>query len=261
MAGGVEGPAIAGRPQASAWRPPPLSALAASRDRSGVDFAFMRGLAPRELADVAPAGILASEVLARLDAATSKTRIRAFDFSEGTSTEPPPPVTLRSQPAWAISSRGTASDLSCFLSEDPFNRSFEWLPPGDPLSPDDIRDLYAYGSNDPISRVDPLGLKDCGLPPVPTGKCAADCRATLRWQRCVLTSAGFPLPTLAGGAYAVSIPNMATAVHQYRCCMRDCINYKCPQPGGRGTTPPCRMNGPPPIELYPVHPGPTPTPG
>jgi hypothetical protein len=41
-------------------------------------------------------------------------------------------------------------------------------------------------------------------------------------------------------------------VRFYQQCTRDCVNYKCPMPGGRGYLPPCRMEGAPPIWLQPI---------
>jgi len=75
----------------------------------------------------------------------SQTRVRAFDFSESTRTEPLPFLTERTRPGSSASSCELASDLVGFLSEDP-------------LGYDVGINLYAYVYSDPVAAKDPRGL-------------------------------------------------------------------------------------------------------
>lgn len=168
--------------------------------------------------------------------------------------------------------------ILAFLAEDPLGISSAAV--ASPLEPG--RSAYAYVSGNPVSRRDPLGLFDCGQPPDRDRMgCAAGCIATGRWFKCLLDHAddaaeathfaeaaeivgsvvlhgpagGAASCGVAAGGYGVSkVLQMFVAVNMFtfdRQCKHDCINFKCPLPGGRGSPAPCRMSGAPPIWLQP----------
>ncbi len=147
----------------------------------------MRGRAePRPAASDA---LLAGAILATLP----KTRVRAFDFSASTFTEPLAFLSSTSHRSSSTFSCELASDLVGFLSEDPLlalsmieyseGRAAEpdWWPP------------YSYVRNSPLSFRDPMGLKeDECLKPCDLRTCnrccirktktdLKTCRRTLQW--------------------------------------------------------------------------------
>lgn len=96
--------------------------------------------APRPVASDA---LLASEILAALET-LSETRVRAFDFSSETRTEPLTFLSSTSRQTSSTFSCELASDLCGFLQEDPIAQS--------------AGQLFAYVVSDPISAKDPFGL-------------------------------------------------------------------------------------------------------
>src|SRR5712691_665225 len=94
------------------------------------------------------AELLAEQILGD---SLSETRVRAFDFSDSTRTEPRCFLTHTSHPGWGDACSAAASDLSGFLQEDP-------LPPKFAIK------TYEYADSDPLDYRDPFGLQALPVP-------------------------------------------------------------------------------------------------
>ncbi len=116
---------------------------------------------------VASDSLLAGEILAQLET-LSETRVRGFDFSEETRTEPLPFLSSTSRQTSSTFSCGIALDLCGFLQEDPIDLLV------DPS-------LYAYVGNGPLVFGDPSGLirVNCSVCDLAAGKKNAERRLML----------------------------------------------------------------------------------
>jgi hypothetical protein len=112
---------------------------------------------------VASDALLAGELLATLDS-LAETRIRAFNFSASTRTEPLAFLTGRQHQSSSTFSCGLALDLCGFLQEDPVRHvaamQSYWRPAAvqAALTAPVFMPDYAYAFGDPVAKRDPDGL-------------------------------------------------------------------------------------------------------